>query len=66
MSEFLWCSVTKRVIDSPTVRVRGDESDSGDDEEDDFCAPLIGENQEHYVDAGSNNVIFLYLVVCVK
>ena len=38
------------VIDSPTVRVRGSDFDS-DDEEEDFCAQLIGENPEHYVDA---------------
>ena len=52
MSNFLWCCVTKRVIDSPTVRVRNDDSDSDDDEEEDFCAPLIGKNPEHYVDTG--------------
>jgi len=53
MSEFIWCYVTKLVIDSPTVRVRGDESDSGDDEDEgDFCAPLIGKNPEHFMDAG--------------
>ena len=44
--------VTKRVIDSPTVRVRGDDSDSEDDGEEDFGAPLIEENPEHYVDTG--------------
>ena len=32
--------------------MRGDESDSDNDEEEDFCAPLIGKNPEHYVDAG--------------
>ena len=34
------------------MRVRGDDSDSDDDEEEDFCAPLIGKNPEHYVDTG--------------
>ena len=52
MASFLCCAVTKRVIDSPTVRVRGDDSDSDDNEEEDFCGPLIGENPEHYVDVG--------------
>ena len=51
MGEFIWCSVTKRVIDSQSVRVRGDESDS-DEEIDDYCAPLAGEIDEHYVDEG--------------
>ena len=50
MRDFLWCSVTKRVIDAPTVRVCGDDSDSDDDEEENFRAALIGENPEHYVD----------------
>ena len=52
MRDILWCTVTKRVIDSPTVRVRGDDSDSDDDKEENFFVPLIGENPEHYVDAG--------------
>jgi len=47
MSNFPWCSVTRRVIDSPTVRVRDDECESDDEDEDDYCALLIGENPEH-------------------
>ena len=32
--------------------MREDDSDSVDDEEEDYCALLAGENPEHYVDTG--------------
>ena len=51
MGEFMWCPDTKRVIDSPIVRVSGDESDSSD-EDSNYCTLLAGEIEAHYTDEG--------------
>ena len=49
MSNFRWCADTMHVIDSPTVRVRDDATESDDKEEEDYCALLVGEVPEHYM-----------------